>query len=107
MAARRRWGRAHGGRRPQTSKGGNRGRSDAVARQTLWGFRCCIGALAAFLGSGRWLGAFVLSIAIGRTTVAPRRLINEACGLGGAAGVNAIGGLEPMELNCITGRVPA
>jgi hypothetical protein len=28
-----------GGRRPQTSKGGNRGRYGEVARQTLWGFR--------------------------------------------------------------------
>ena len=28
-----------GGRRTQTSKGGNRGRCGEVARQTLWGFR--------------------------------------------------------------------
>lgn len=29
-----------GGRRTQTSKGGNRGRCGGVGRQTLWGFRC-------------------------------------------------------------------
>jgi hypothetical protein len=36
------------GRRPQTSKGGNRGRCGEASRQTLWGFRravCCRGAL--------------------------------------------------------------
>jgi hypothetical protein len=33
-------GAAHaGGRRTQTSKGGNRGRFSEVARQTLWGFQ--------------------------------------------------------------------
>ena len=35
-------GAAHaGGRRPQTSKGGNRGMSGEVPRQTLWGFDGC------------------------------------------------------------------
>ena len=31
--------RTPGGRRTQTSKGGNRGRCGEAARQTLWGFR--------------------------------------------------------------------
>ena len=95
-----------GGRRPQTSKGGNRGKSDAVARQTLWGFRCCIGALTAFLGSGRWLGEFVLSIAIGRTSVAPRRLINKAVVRGGATASMVIAGREPAKQKCTTGMFP-
>ncbi len=30
-----------GGRRTQTSNGGNRGRCGEVARQTLWGFGGC------------------------------------------------------------------
>jgi hypothetical protein len=35
-------GAAHaGGRRTQTSNGGNRGRCGEVARQTLWGFDGC------------------------------------------------------------------
>jgi len=35
-------GAAHtGGRRTQTSKGGNRGRCGEVARQTLWGLGGC------------------------------------------------------------------
>ena len=42
-----------GGRRTQTSKGGNRGRCGAVARQTLWGFRRWR-SVAAALGRFVW-----------------------------------------------------
>jgi hypothetical protein len=53
--------------------------------------------LTAFLGSGRWLGEFVLSIAIGRTSVAPRRLINKAVVRGGATASMVIAGREPAK----------
>jgi len=65
------------GRRTQTSKGGNRGRCDEAARQTLWGFGrwrlVAGGALIASLGSSRRGGEHCRPIATGRTGIAQQR----------------------------------
>jgi hypothetical protein len=59
-----------------------------------------------FWGSGRWLGEFVLSIVIGRTSVAPRRLINKAVVRRGATASMVIAGREPAKQKCTTGMFP-
>src|SRR5258708_2568573 len=97
MPAPWRWCRARRGRRPQTSKGGNRGTSGNTERQTLWGFRRavrCPRGLTGCLGSGRWGGETGRPIATGITGVARRRLIDKAVVQGDARASMVMAGRE-------------
>jgi hypothetical protein len=67
---------------------------------------CCRGALTASLGSGRWGGELVWSIATGRTGVAQRRLSDEAVVQGGAKASMVIAGREPAQQKSSTGMSP-
>jgi hypothetical protein len=71
-----------GGRRPQTSKGGNRGTLGQCGASDAMGILklavCCRRVLTGCLGSGRRGGEPGWLIAIGRTGVAQRRLIDTA-----------------------------
>ena len=64
---------------------------------------CCRGALTASLGNGRWGGELGRPIAIGRTGVARRRLIDEAVVQGGATASMVMAGREPAKQKCSTG----
>ena len=65
----------------------------------------CRGALIASLGSGRRGGELGWPIAIGRTGVAWRRLIDEVVVQGGATASMVMAGREPAKQNCSTGRL--
>ena len=98
-----------GGRRPQTSKGGNRGRSGNAARQTLWGFRrwrsVCRRALKACWEAiegdegGR-------PIAIGRTGAAHGRSNDKTAIQGGVTASMIIACREPAKQKCSAGMSP-
>src|SRR5258708_24052641 len=67
---------------------------------------CCRRALNASLGSGRRGGELGRPIAIGRTGVAQRRLIDEAVVQDGATASTVIAGREPAKQKCSTGMSP-
>ena len=64
---------------------------------------CCRRALTASLGSGRRGGELGWPIAIGRTGVAWRRLIDEVVVQGGATASMVMAGREPAKQKCGTG----
>ena len=84
------------GRKPRDV--GHCGASDAMEISAL--AVCCRRALTAFLGSDE-LGR---SIAMGRTDVVRRRLLDEAVVQGGAMASMVIAGREPAK--CSTGMSP-
>ena len=61
---------------------------------------CCGGALTASLGSGRWRGGLGRSIAIGRSGVAQRRLIDKAVVQGSATASMVIAGRDSAKQRC-------
>jgi hypothetical protein len=67
---------------------------------------CCRGALTASLGSGRWGVELGRPIAIGRTCVARRRLIDEAVVHGSATASMVMAGREPAKQKRSTGMSP-
>ena len=67
---------------------------------------CCRGALTASLGSGRWGVELGRPIAIGRTCVARRRLIDEAVVQGSATASMVMAGRGPAKQKCSTGMSP-
>src|SRR5260370_20350017 len=96
-------GAAHtGGRRPQTCKGGNRGRCGEAARQTLWGFR----RWRSVAGSVRRHDETVRPVAIGVIGVAQRRPNLKSVVVGGARASLIIAGREPAKLKSRAGVSP-
>ena len=67
---------------------------------------CCRRALTAALGSGGRGGELGRPIAIGRTGVVQRRLIDKAVVQGGATTSMVIAGREPAKQKCSTGMSP-
>ncbi len=67
---------------------------------------CCRRALTGCLGSGRSGGELGWPIAIGRTGVARRRLIDRAVVQGGARASMVMAGREPAKQRCSTGMSP-
>ena len=67
---------------------------------------CCRGGLTGCLGSGRWGSELGRPIAMGRTGVARRRLIDEAIVRGSATASMVMAGREPAKQKCCTGMSP-
>jgi hypothetical protein len=105
MVARRTPGPAYAnlrGRKPRDV--GRGGASDAMGISAL--AVCCRGALTASLGSGRWGGELVWSIATGRTGVAQRRSNDTTAIEGSARASTVIAGREPATQTGSTGMSP-
>ena len=88
----------------ETAGGGRGGASQAMGISAL--AVCCRRSLNASLGSGRRGDELSRPIAIGRTSVAQRRLIDKVVFQGGATASMVIAGREQAKQKCSTGMSP-